>query len=344
MSARGAFAALAAAAYSLNPQQVLVEADLLSETLTVFLLAVCLAWLAWLFKAGAGQPAWRLVLAGAGAGAAAGLAALTRSLFVFLPLLAAFLLLVGWRARPGARLAAALAVGLTGLLLIGGWVSLLHARYGIWALDTIGGYHLMNHAGPFFGYLPDEYAAVRDTFLEYQAIQLAETGHTGNAIWDAIPALQEASGLGFYSLSPFLARLALRLILEHPDLYLRNVALGWLAFWKAPVHWTAIGAELPRLAGAQRALILALRGLLVGANIAFLAGSLALAVKAVRRRLRPDAFLYMLAGTIWSASILQALTEFGDNPRYSIPVQTLVLLVVLAFLTALWRKHETAPA
>jgi len=59
-----------------------------------------------------------------------------------------------------------------------------------------------------------------------------------------------------------------------------------------------------------------------------------------------EPFLFLLAGTTWAASILQAFVEHGDNPRYSIPVQTLVLLVILWWGISLLnrKKHEVFPA
>jgi hypothetical protein len=36
----------------------------------------------------------------------------------------------------------------------------------------------------------------------------------------------------------------------------------------------------------------------------------------------------MLVGTVWISSVIKAFLGYGDNPRYSIPVQTMVLIVV----------------
>jgi len=345
MARQGWFAALAAFAYTLNPQQALVEADLLAETLTIFLLALCLAGMAWLLTSDGKRPPWQVVLAGLGIGAAAGLAVLVRTLFVFLPFLAALVLLVFWpRARLRVRVAAALTVALAGLVLIGGWVNFIHQRFGMWSFDTMGGYHLMNHAGLFFEDVPDEYAGIRDTFIRYRDTQTAATGHPGNAIWDAIPDLMQVSGLGFIPLSSLLAKISLRLILQHPGQYLLTVGEGWLAFWKAPVHWALVSPAAPLLEAARRVIILLVRGALFLANLAFIGGTLALVWKKARRVMRMDAFLTLLVGATWAASILQAFVEYGDNPRYSIPVQTLVLLVVLWWGFCLLKKHETSLA
>ncbi|HNT55928.1 MAG TPA: hypothetical protein PKG95_14520, partial [Anaerolineaceae bacterium] len=96
LTGKGWAAALFAAAYTLNPQQVLVEADLLSETLTIFFLALSLAALAALLCRPGRRPLGETLLLAGLAGTAAGLAALTRTLFIFLPVLAAVFLLIGW--------------------------------------------------------------------------------------------------------------------------------------------------------------------------------------------------------------------------------------------------------
>ena len=326
LTGKGWAGALFSAAYTLNPQQVLVEADLLTETLTVFFLAVSLAALTALLCRPGPRPLWQTLALAVLAGAAAGLAALTRTLFVFLPVLVGFFLVVGWpQARRGVRWAAALTTALVGLALIGVYVNFIHQRFDIWGLSTMNGYHMMNHAGQFFEYVPDEYAGLRETYIRYRDAQQAETGSGANAIWDAIPEMQQVSGLGFTDLSRQLGQICTRLILEHPGLYLRSVSRGWVGFWKAPVHWRTLTGGL---AGAQAAAITALRGVLMLANLIFLLGTLGLIFPRLRHRLQLNTPLYLMGASVWAASIMQAMLEFGDNPRYSVPVQTLVLLLV----------------
>jgi len=341
ISQRGWFAALTASAYTLNIQQVLIEGDLLTETLTIFLLALSLAWLAWLVYVVRERPFWQVLLAGLGVGAIMGCAALTRSLYAFLPVLAAACLLVFWRAQFRVRLVAALAIAIAGLAFVGLWVSFIHERFGMWSLDTMGGYHLMNHAGPFFEYVPDEYAEIRDTFIRYRDAQIAETGHPGNAIWDAIPELQEVTGLGFIPLSGLLSKICTQLIFQHPFLYLRNVAEGWVNFWRVPVHWTALPAPW---AGVQRGIITLVRLWLGLVSAVFLGGTLAFVFKKVRSRVHMNAFTWLLTGMVWAASVLQALVEYGDNPRYSLPTHAFILVVVMWWGYCLLKKYETSPA
>lgn len=347
LSGRGWFGALAALAHTLNAQQVLFEANLLTETLAVFFIALVLAGMAWLL-AGSERPLWRVFPAALGVGLCGALAALTRPLFIFLPFWAALALLVLWRARPRVRWGAALSAGLAGLLLLAAWINFIHGHYNRWGLTTMTGYHLIQHTGLFFEYVPDEHAAIRDTYLEYRALRIAETGSAGNAIWDAIPALQKASGLGFYDLSDELARISIRLILEHPLLYLKNVIEGWVWFWKAPVYWSMQSFHPAWLAEPMRGVILVERGLLVTANLAFVGFSLALVWKKARQALRMDAFLWFALTSIWLTSIAQTLLDHGDNPRFLVPLQTLVVFLVLwwgvQIVHLLRKKNETSLA
>jgi hypothetical protein len=41
------------------------------------------------------------------------------------------------------------------------------------------------------------------------------------------------------------------------------------------------------------------------------------------------AFIWCVAGCIWVASVLQTLLDHGDNPRFLVPLQSLVVLWVL---------------
>ncbi|MEZ0396532.1 MAG: hypothetical protein ABWK53_08920 [Anaerolineales bacterium] len=343
------FGALAGLAHSLNLGQLFFEANILSESLTTFLVALLLGGVAWLLDAPPQRPAWRLLLMGFLLGLTGGLLTLTRPQFIFLPFWAAFLLVALWHGRSAAlRWGAALLLALTSLAFVGGWMLKLHQRFGIWGMDIMSGYHLVQHTGAWFEYVPDEYAAVRDTYIEYREMRRRETGQPNNAIWDAIPAIQEASGLGFIELSQLMARLSIRLILEHPLRYLVSAAQGWWWFWKAPFYWTPEAIAHPALRAVVRALVLLERGALFAANMTFLAGSLALLWKKVRRRLAPGLLVWFAFGTVWFTSILQTLLDHGDNPRFSVSIQSLVVLLVgwgiVQFIGSKKKIHETAAA
>ena len=380
LSGRSWFGALLAVAHTLNLGQLFFEANLLTETLTTFYLAVAFTGVYLLLRQEI-RLMWGLA---AVTGVAVSLALLTRPLFVYLPVWVG--LFIAWRPPPcpppfsiiengGGGKAAFQAnkanfltpfdlrrlatLVLPVLLLVGGWVLFIHQRFGDWGLTTMTGYHLVQHTGSYFDYVPDEYAELRDTYIQFRDAKIAATGTQTNAIWEAIPEMSRVSGLNFYDLSRTLARISVDLIREHPDLFLQNVAQGWWMFWRTPVYWSAEALQVPGLTGSIQVLVTIARALLVAVNAFFVICSLVwlsvciLPQRLVRRlpgllrrlraAFRPGSdlsgggsinqhFMLFIAGNIWITSILQSLLDHGDNPRFLVPLQSFVVLWAAWFI------------
>jgi hypothetical protein len=234
-------------------------------------------------------------------------------------------------------------------LLLGGWLIYMHDHFGEWSLTTMTGYHLVQHTGSFFEYVPDEYASLRDTYIKYRDAQIAQYGTQTNAIWDAIPEMSKVSGYSFYTLSRVLTRISIQLILKHPFLYIKNAISGWWLFWRAPVYWSADALRFPWLAVGFKLIIQLQRALVFLINLFFIITSFFFAfiecLSAIRHRPSPlpiwshhpasYTFIWMLLGNIWIASTLQTLIDHGDNPRFLVPLQSLVVLWVAAFILQL---------
>jgi hypothetical protein len=327
--------------YDLIPGQFLFEANLLAETLTAFLLILSLALLAGLLHARsvAADGLWALLL-----GIASALAGLVRPLYFYLPV---WLLLFLWDRRSGLRRMilrlAAFAVGPA--VLLGGWLWFVYATYGMVSPTVLSGYGLVQHMGPYFEYLPDSAAPIRDTYIRLRDERVAERGDQTNTIWAAIPELSAASGLGFYDLSRELQRLSIQLIREHPAWYARSVAEGWIDFWKAPVYWMPESVKSPAARAALRIWAAAGRGVALIANALFLlTTALATTLPRLRRRLGLDAPLLAAAGTVWVGSVVQTLFDHGDNPRFLVPAQMLVIYVVVRMAYAWWSSSRRREA
>jgi hypothetical protein len=234
------------------------------------------------------------------------------------------------------------ALFLPAAFLILGWMGFIHRQYGDWALSTMTGYHLVQHTGNFFEYVPDEYAALRDTYLRFRDERIALYGTQANTIWEAIPAMQEAAGLNFYDLSRALADISLQLIRKHPDLFLRSVAEGWWLFWRVPVYWSpdallAWIKNLPGLVGFLKGVILLQRLGLFTDNLFFIMAPLLRFIPASRVNLRLGTDEHSrlawagLIGSVWVASFVQAILDHGDNPRFLVPLQSIIVLWILAW-------------
>jgi hypothetical protein len=337
LSRRAWFAGLLALAHTLNLGQLFFESALLSEALATFLIFLVLAGLIYILDCGNLLPRQRQatgvqILIGL----AAAILALTRPLFAFIPFWGAFLLAFLWRAAPWKiRWSAAIVIALPALVALVIWINFIHTNFNLWGLDSIGGYHLVNHTSSFFELAPEEYAPIRKIFLKFRAQRIAESGSPVNTIWDAIPTLMKQEKLNYYALGRRMGEISSRLITEHPDLYAKNLALGWGWFWRVGVFWLPQSISNSLLRQILTVLMLAERALLFGINLLFLGGSMALLWPKIRARFRMNIFLWFAASSVWVTSILQTLAEHGDNPRFLAPLQTLVVLIVAWWLVSL---------
>jgi hypothetical protein len=337
LGGRGWIAGLAGLAHTLNPGQIFFEANLLSETASTFWLVLSAAGVFWWHF----RPERRTHTLALGLALASSMAWITRPLFIFLPVwIGVYLLysagILNWRAsrselapRLGASFSRLAIFAVPALLVIFGWVSYIYIQFGTLGLTTMNGYHMIQHTGAYFEYVPERYAGLRDTYLRYREEQIARHGSQTNTIWAAIPEMQQASGENFYGLSRLLARISADLIREHPDLYLKSAAKGWWYFWRAPVYWQAERFQPAVLGELLSPLVLAGRLGVFGANLLFLATSVLALWGKMRRTWRIPAVLGWLAGSIWLASVVQTLVDHGDNPRFLIPMQSFVVLWVI---------------
>ncbi len=325
--------ALLGALYNVIPGQFLWEAAILTETLTAFFVLLTVGGWMLLDSRPSSTSSHLLALA---VGVAASLAGMVRPLFYFLPIWLLLYLLLNTRWSLRSRWTHAFAVSVGPLLILGGWLGYMQNRFQFLAPTVMGGYHLVQHTGGYFEFLPDEEAALRDTYLKYRDAQIAARGTQANAIWDAIPEMSRVSGLSFYDLSRKLQRLSLQLIRDHPGRYARNVLDGWIGFWKAPVYWDPDSFSSQTVSAAFNALRWVGRGLSIAANGLFLllaAGLLLLS--ALRRRWMVDRLALFAGGLVLLTSVVQTLADHGDNPRFLVPLQMLVIFVLIHLF---WRR------
>jgi len=322
-SGRPLFGALIALSHSLNPGQFFFEANLLTETLATF----------WLMLALLGAYFWllsskhRSTLLAIGIGVAGALSVLTRPQFIFLPFLIAIFLGFSFTEKQiKSNWKAILGVLLPAAVIIGGWMGWIQSRYHMFSLTTMSGFHLVQHTGYYFEDVSDENSALREVYLEYREERLEAYGTPSNTIWEAIPAMQQATGMNFYELSRKLQEISIQLIFRHPWQYLQRVIKGWWLFWRAPIYWDRSAFDTQFLSTLISFWVLGARGLMFLINMIFILSSLGAVVSQRLRSLwQLTPFHWLLAVCIWGTSILTSLVEHGENQRFLIPLQTAVI-------------------
>ena len=361
------FGGLIALLHTLNLGQLFFESNLLTESLTTFLIistmAAMLVWLLYPKK----RSLWLAFLIGLISVSTL----LVRPLFIYLPFFLLIFLWIGIKQRfptsvPLSEVDTKVNKGQTFVnhhpylyviafllpvfLLFGGWISFIHTHYGDWSLTTMTGYHLIQHTGSFFEYVPDEYASLRDTYIQYRDSHIALYGTQTNTIWEAIPEMSRVSGYNFYDLSRVLAQISIQLILKHPFLFIKNAISGWWMFWRTSFYWSIDALRYTWLAGGLNIAIQIQRIILFFVNLIFIFSSFYFVLteclatflhKKFQIRLKFNnpakrAYFWLLLGIIWIASILQTLLDHGDNPRFLVPLQSLVALWVALFFFQLF--------
>jgi hypothetical protein len=122
-----------------------------------------------------------------------------------------------------------------------------------------------------------------------------------------------------------------------------NVAEGWVDFWKEPVYWDSENVSRPALVPVLRVWAAVGRAVTLAANASFLLVSLWVVVRFRRyRQLLANRLWLAPWGFIWFTSVLQTFADHGDNPRFLIPLQAIVFLVVAFSLDVVYRV-ETGP-
>jgi hypothetical protein len=315
--------------FSVSVSWLLYEITILSETLTMFLLILMVLLLAHLYHVRK-----NLLVITFSLGLVVSLIALTRPLFLFLPPLC--FAGVYWFLRPSEKRVWKYLLGFSMpmLMLILGWCAFNKSTTGYFGTTTLMGYNLTQHSGAFIELAPPEYAELQSVYLKYRKEVMAQTHSHSMTIWRAYPEMQARTGLSYAELSKELTKMSMDLFLHHPFLYLKSVAHAWVLFWSVPPTNPATShLENPTVAGIIRVLLWGEKYPLLALNILFLGASIVMAFRRITGRSVGEwKFDGLLVAIVLGGSIVQALMEFGENARYAVPFQPLILLSVVLIL------------
>ena len=328
--------ALAAAVINLLTLNALFfEPAVMTETITAFLLVAVSYLMASMVSGMAGSATpWLLGLITA-------LLILTRSQFIVL--IPVFLVLLWWFARQR-RASTLLIFLLVTSAPVLGWAGFNKQQTGYFTITTLLGYNLSNHSGAFMERAPDKDAVLRDIYLKYRDRKMAETGSHHMTIFNARKELLQTTGLSEIGLSREFQRISVNLFMAYPADYLGSVAKAWLSYWTEPNYWRLDKVRNPSVSTVAQIIWKAQHLLLRGLNVVFILLTPYVVWRALMCR---DAVSHgmrialVLAANVLSVSVMQALVEFGENGRYFIPSQPLVLMFVLLVFT---KSKETVPA
>jgi hypothetical protein len=302
------------------------ESMIMSEALSAFLILLMLIAAGILGKKQSIGPARSILL-----GTLIGIAALTRPILLYF---AGVCLLYLWWTNTGESIRRRILLSFaylipTAVLVLGwSWVNWKTVHY--FGVTTMTGFNLINHAGSFIEDAPEEYAVVRDIYLEYRAERIAETGNQSMTIWRAMPEISETTGLNYIYLSRLFTDISVDLILSHPFQYLQSVARAWVGFWKVPNYWRMENIQPANLVPLLKSVWNMERISLIAINFIFLTSGFYWFFRWRKKTLTKfEASLGWGYAIVLLGSIGQALLDIGENPRYGVPFQPLIIYLVL---------------
>jgi hypothetical protein len=305
--------AIGAALYGLNVGHVYFESTLYTETLTTFFLVLLLVLLVLLRRNDRHEVALLIAL-----GLTIGILPLVRPLYSYMPLLFAVPVFLAVKRRRRRFLLYVLPA----LIPIVMWVGYEYAKYDYLGFETVSGFGWTNHAGAFMRDAPVSDEPIKGIYLRSVA---ARGGVWTNAIWPAIPAMERATGQSYPELSKTVQRLSLGLLWNHPVGYARQVALGFVDFWKGSIYhpiWSAFGRF--RYPAWKLTFLIA-----VAVSAWFCSAVVWIAVVLLRTG-RPPRLPWpcvWLAMAVLVAAIVQAVVEYGSATRFGMPTFPYVIVV-----------------
>ena len=204
-------ALLGAAFYAINLSVVADERQVMTETLTSFLLVVTTS--IWLHVTQTARPSRRAI---AGLGVALAYLCLTRpdQLVVALWFAVAFVL---WGERRhqgnavtfGATMKRAVAALLPAVIALGAWAGINKDTTGVFTVSTVAGHNMIDHVAPYVRVEPGSDRSIETAYVTVRS-RLAAEGIRYNVSWAAEPAMERASGLMAAEVSQRLLELACR--------------------------------------------------------------------------------------------------------------------------------------
>jgi len=319
---------------SLALTELLYEQIIYSETLCTFWLVLSLlAYARIKLKESASALEYALL------GISAALAGMTRPMFLFLGPLYVCLMMGSARRlklRTLGDVRIALVLGPT-LVLALSWSAFNKHTINYFGVTTTTGFNLSNHSGAFMELAPPRYSRIADIYLRYRTWQVGRMGSQTMTIWYAEGEIKRKTGLSSVELSKQLTKMSLEMFAQHPLLYLKSVSEAWARFWGGGFYDFIRSYKVAVGGGLAYAVLLGLGTLQLAINAAFLM----IAVYSLARwwtGRRDFDFDLGVVAIVLTASVVQALLEYGENVRYLAPLVPLTIYIVVVFV---WRALES---
>lgn len=261
---------------------------------------------------------------------------LIKPFYVFLPfVIFGYFLLIKKSVNP--FFSRSILVLLLPMLVFFGWSSVNKINTGYFVPTTYYGFNLAQNCVAFAEKAPDGYREIADIYVRHREEAQREEGFTGMAIWRAYPELVESTGLSLPDLSALLQKFSVATIKANPEAYVKQVFISWWQFWKVDIFWNKERfVSQPALSVFEKIWTVQAYAIRYSKLFFLLTVPFVILSAWIARKWTVGVFL---SGMILITSVLQAVTTYGDNYRFSYPFEPLMWVVVVITLMSVSQKR-----
>jgi hypothetical protein len=320
--------------HSLNLTQLLFEASILTETITTFFVSLTvLLMFKVLQKKSHESPSYFLILS---LGLFSSLSALTRPLCLIL-IGIVLLFLIGylihfWSVKRKEFLIGLMTYLLPCCLLLGGWSYFNYTTIGSFSISTLLGLNLTHWSGKYIESAPAEYSEIKDIYIKYRNSR----GSSRQTIWYALPELTEKTGFTVPQLSKVFKKMSFEIIIHNPKEYMENVFRCWIKFWVPTFYYQDRYINKPLIAVTRVAMV-------CFTFIFLLAPIIWMVSNRFRNVFYKQYECYFVYSIVIGMSVIQAFLISVENSRYSIIIDSLVILMVFYIVSLSYRLFAIKP-
>lgn len=264
---------------------------------------------------------------------------LIKPFYIFLPILLIAFFLINNKPLNGLWKGCAIVLLIPSFVFLG-WSYTNKENTGYFVSSTFYGFNLAQTCVSFAEKTTPEYQEIGEIYAKYRDNRISDK-EEAMVIWEAYPELQEKTGLSFPDLSKKLYDYSIATIKENPAAYLKQTFVSWCDFWKTSLYWEQQNFGVSGASDAIQYICYLERILLQLIKILFvILIPINIACSVRRKEISPQ---LMISVIVLMASILQALSTYGTNSRYSFPFEMLIVIsVTLNYLQYRARKKKTA--
>ncbi|MFT5891182.1 MAG: 4-amino-4-deoxy-L-arabinose transferase-like glycosyltransferase [Dokdonia sp.] len=310
------------------------ERAILTETLTLFALVVCLWYIVRIdfFKPkqkGAIANVQSLIL-----GVLIAVVFLIRPMFIVITPLVIVCFLISYRHLKFSKmLIQVLLIAMPAIVSYQGWSMLNFQNTGYKSVTVFSGMNLAQSCVYFVDNASDTDAELRDLYVRKRDSVINANGNVPMSIWRVYEELKAKENITVAELSQRFDPMNKELIKNNPLAYSKQVGISWMHFWDEYILWnySKFKHTIPKwvLSGTW---LYVQRPLLFIINSAFLIISLLMIARRIRKKELHLTFYFFCILLILGSSLGQALVIYGNNGRFSFPFIPFIILVTSHFL------------